>query len=144
MGTTSLIQTILGTLLTVIGIIAAVLMLEVLGRPGRAADPSGKRAVHRLLGRVFLALYVILFVWMLPKAAWYSAGNEPYTARVFAHVFLALALIPLLAIKISIVRRYEAFLLYAPIPGLLIASFTYLVFLLTAGHQVVGMLRSVQ
>ncbi len=142
MGTVGLVQTILAILLLVIGVIACVLMLEVLGRPGRAEDPSGKRAVHRLLGRVFIVLYVIMFLWMLPKAAWHSVQNEPYSSRAFAHVFLALSLVPLLAAKVATVRRYKALMQSTPLMGVLIASLTYLLVVLTAGHEIVGMLGS--
>jgi hypothetical protein len=144
MGTIGLVQTVLGILLLGIGLVACVLMLEVLGRPGRAEDPSGKRAVHRLLGRVFVVLYAVLFVWMLPKAAYYSSQNEPYTIRVFAHVFLALAMVPLLAIKVAIVKRYKALMQSTPWLGILIVSFIYIVVVLTAGHEVVGMLKSIR
>ncbi len=142
MGTVGLVQTVLAILLVVIGVIAGVLMLEVLGRPGRAEDPSGKRAIHRLLGRVFIVLYVIMFLWMLPKAAWHSVENEPYSSRAFAHVFLALSLVPLLVAKVATVRRYKAFMQSAPFMGVVIISVTYLLVALTAGNEIVGMLKS--
>ncbi|MEW6349163.1 MAG: hypothetical protein AB1646_08880 [Thermodesulfobacteriota bacterium] len=142
MGTVGLIQIVLAIVLVAIGVIAAVLMLEVLGRPGRAENPSGKRAIHRLLGWVFIVLYLIMFVWMLPKAAWYSEQNEPYSSRAFAHIFLALSLVPLLVAKVATVRRYKAFMQSAPLMGVLIASLTYLLVALTAGHDMVGMLKS--
>jgi rubredoxin/mono/diheme cytochrome c family protein len=92
-----------------------------LGRPGRAV------LAHRVFGYVFLAIYVLLMVQMVPRL-WTYQIELP--ARTVMHVSLGMAVGVVLLLKIAIVRFFRRL-----DPALVPALGT---FLLVAGVVLIG------
>ena len=110
----------------VIAGINAWLMLESFG--GRTPKTASRRraALHRWLGRTYLAVYVLLLVSMLSMAL----DRDELSAVEAVHGALGLALLPLLFVKILIVRRYPPLQSSLPLLGSLVLVLTFV----TVGH----------
>jgi len=128
-----LTASVLALLFVCTGGAAVLIMLEL---TGRARDNSGKPGlirVHRILGYLFIALFVIMLFFMIRKVAGFQ---EELTARGVVHIILALALIPLLLTKILIVRRLPQLSEKLPLLGLAIFTFSFALTGITAGYYV--------
>ncbi len=101
--------------------INAWLMLESFG--GRTPKTASRRraALHRWLGRTYLAVYVLLLVSMVRMAL----ERDDLSAVEAIHGALGLALLPLLLVKILIVRRYPPLQGSLPLLGSLVLVLTF-------------------
>jgi len=108
---------VLAGLFIVGGAIAVLLMLRVYGKRIETADRKRTILIHRILGWIFAALYAVVMYAMLKKLAQHRQLNGLQAI----HMALGTAILPLLAIKILIVRRYQR--LGRLLPGLGIAVF---------------------
>lgn len=79
------------------------LMLETVGRKKPKFNERRLSLAHRINGYLFLALYLIFLVVMIQKIA---DSNAPLDTKAMIHMTLAVAILPLLLIKILIVRFY--------------------------------------
>ena len=95
----------LGILLILIGVAAALAILEIIGKqdvdPERAAP---FRVTHKVLGYIFFILFLIISVLMFMRLKYWPGEIE---TRVVFHWALAVVVIALLIAKIVINRRYE-------------------------------------
>ncbi len=73
-------------------------------RAAAAASPSPAILAHRIFGYVFLAIYVVLIVQMVPRL-W--AYQIEFPARTVVHLSLGMAVGVMLLLKISIVRFFR-------------------------------------
>ncbi|MSS70911.1 MAG: hypothetical protein EXS64_05420 [Candidatus Latescibacteria bacterium] len=98
------ISSLLGVLMLAFGAIAIGIMLEIQG--GRVTDEARQRRlklIHRICGYCFVAIYLILLGTMVWRIAQFREDLSP---RALVHAGFALAILPLLVIKILILRRY--------------------------------------
>jgi len=112
--------------LVVIGIVNALVILEVLGRKG---GRNSLRATHRWLGFCFVILFTGLFVYMVPRIAFFE--NVPVNFLV--HGFTAIVVFSLLIVKLIIVRRYKLYMGSLPSIGLYLVIGTILIAMSSAG-----------
>jgi len=93
----------LGYLFVIIAAIQVWLMLEVTGRQKPKFNPAKLSLLHRINGYLFVTIYVIMLVIMTRKVI---QSNAPLDAKSIIHWVLAISLLPLLFVKILIVRFY--------------------------------------
>ncbi|MGC8657902.1 MAG: hypothetical protein ACP5U1_02405 [Desulfomonilaceae bacterium] len=117
--------------LALIGVANTVIMAETLGRRG---GPAVLRAVHKWLGRLFMFMFIIFFIYMLPRLA--SFENTPVV--FIAHGFLAMIVFILLFSKFLIVRRYKSYMSSVGLIGLYIMIGILMVVMCSAGVEVLG------
>lgn len=125
------LNTCLAVLFLLTGAGAGAIMLEL---KGQSRDRIGGLALirlHRILGYTFVALFSVMVVLMIRKA---GAYQEEFSVRVIFHVALALALIPLVAVKIFIVRRLRNLSNHLALLGIALFSLAFVLNGLTAGH----------
>jgi mono/diheme cytochrome c family protein len=98
------LSSLLGVLMLLFGATALGIMLELQG--GRVTDEARQRRlrrIHRACGYCFVTIYLVLLTVMI----WRIAGfREDLPPRALLHAGFALAMLPLIAIKILIIRRY--------------------------------------
>ncbi len=93
----------LGYLFVIIAAIQVWLMLEVTGRQKPKFNPEKLSLLHRINGYLFVAIYLVMLVIMTRKVI---QSNAPLDAKSIIHWVLAISLLPLLFVKILIVRFY--------------------------------------
>jgi hypothetical protein len=112
--------------LVIIGIVNTLVILEVLGRKG---GRNSLRVLHRWLGFCFVILFTGLFVYMVPRIAFFE--NIPVNFLV--HGFTAIVVFSLLIVKLIIVRRYKLYMGSLPSIGLYLMIGTILIAMSSAG-----------
>ncbi len=93
----------LGALFVLVAGVQVWLMLEATGRREPKFDPSVLRRLHRVTGYAFVALYLVFLVIMVGKVA---ASNAPLDVKTIIHMTMGISILPLLLVKILIVRFY--------------------------------------
>jgi cytochrome c2 len=125
-----LLKTILASIFLVVAVVAAISMLALMGKTEKKISPKTLRNTHKLAGRVFLLLLLLLL--FLGLRHWIRIGDQASIRAVF-HVVLALGLTIIFLLKVTIVKFYKQFLRFAPVMGLLVFSFAFVVFSISAG-----------
>lgn len=102
-------NTALGIAFWVIGLTNTLLMFKLWGYPYdherlASAAPRSLMLLHRLLGYVFVAIYLVLMVQMVPRL-WAYQVELP--ARTVAHLVMVIAIGAVLVVKILIVRIFR-------------------------------------
>jgi mono/diheme cytochrome c family protein len=105
----ALTNTVLGLAFLFTGIAATFLMYYLWGFPFdheklKSAAPPGLMLLHRALGYVYVAIYVVLMTQMVPRL-WRYQVELP--ARTVVHLTLGMTIGVLLMIKIAIVRFFK-------------------------------------
>ena len=105
----------------VLAAVNAWLMLEAFG--GRTPPSASRRraTLHRWIGRAYVATYVVLLVSMVRMAL----TMQELGAVEAVHAALGLALLPLLLVKILIVRRYPPLQGALPLLGTAVLVLTF-------------------
>ncbi len=93
----------LGFLFVILAAVQVWLMLEVIGREKPRFNEKIMSMIHRWNGRLFLLVYFVLAFVMIRRLA---QSNAPLDTRTIIHAVLALSILPLLFVKILIVRYY--------------------------------------
>ncbi len=127
------IASVLATLFILIGGATVFIMLEM---TGRARDHTGKIGLiraHKILGYLFIALFAVMLLIMIRKVAGFQ---EELTARAVFHIVLALTLIPLIVIKVLVVRRHPQLSTKLPMLGIAIFILSFALTGITAGYYV--------
>lgn len=109
-------------IMIILGLIAVALAFEMLGRAGDAKPRPWIRKLHKVVGYLFMLLFLLIFAGMASRfehAADFSAG-------AYIHAALAIAAFVLLVAKWLIVRRYKKLMpnLFFVGGSLFILSFT--------------------
>ena len=117
--------------MVVLGSGAAWIMLEAFGGRTPKERSRSRARLHRLLGRAFVLIYLVMLVSMTRMAM----GFDELGAVAAVHAGFALLLLPILAIKILIVRRYEPLQRHLPLFG-------SAVFILTVATVGLGLLAT--
>lgn len=124
---------ILAALFIFLGAVTVLIMLEMTGRARDHSEKSLWIRTHKFLGYLFLSLFVIMLFVMIRKL---SGFQEELTARAVIHIVLALLLVPLLIIKILMVRRHARLNSGLPLLGITIVALSFALTGLTAGYYV--------
>lgn len=119
-----------GIVLVVAAAANIALMFEVLGRRGA---PGSFRSAHRCLGRLIVAAFIGFLVYMLPRAAYFTA-IYPHD---IIHAALAFGLLPAMVGKVLVVRRYKSYMGSLPTLGFVMFVALFVLIMLTAGYDVV-------
>jgi len=117
--------------LAIVGIINTIVIVEVLGRRCRA--PEILKSAHRWLGRLFMAIFIAFFIYMLPRIAFFE--NTPVNFLI--HGFLGMTVFILLIIKFCVVRRYKGYMSALPLIGVYIMLGSVLIVMSSAGVEIV-------
>jgi hypothetical protein len=107
------------SLLSIVFVICATgatfIMLELRGDPKVRPINTFLIKLHKILGWIFIAIFSFLFIVMIQKLSGY---NKEVSARISLHIVLAIFLVPLLAVKLIIARRYphlsQSLITYGP------------------------------
>jgi len=126
-----LINALLGLLFTLIGAVTAFIMIHLKGRSKDRIHGKTFVRAHRVLGYVFVVLYVLMVVTMIIRISYYQDELPP---RSIFHVILALSLIPLLAVKLLVARKYNLLTSRLFFLGMTIFLFAFLLNAISAGH----------
>ncbi|MGH7494280.1 MAG: DUF6529 family protein [bacterium] len=103
----------LGLLFVISAAVQVWLMLEVTGRERPRFNEKAMTLMHRWNGRMFLLIYFVLAYVMIQRIA---HSNAPLETRTILHATLALSILPILFVKILIVRYYpQAFSYVLPL-----------------------------
>ncbi|MBL9106540.1 MAG: hypothetical protein JNL82_36790 [Myxococcales bacterium] len=126
----------LGILFLVLGIAAVFLMYYLWGFPfdkktlTSAAPPSLMRT-HRVLGYLYLLLYIVMMSEMVPRM-WAYQVEMP--ARTVAHMMFGMGIGIVLLIKLAILRFYRHLEEWMPVLGTLLLTFTIILSGLSMPH----------
>jgi len=113
-----------------VGALAATVMLEIRARPKERTNARFLVRAHRFFGYLFVSVFAFMLVVMIQKLGSYQDELSP---RVLLHAVLAVSLVPLLVLKIAIVRRYRALYSSLVAVGLVIPMLSFVLTVLTAG-----------
>ena len=113
------------------GLIAVICMLTLMGRAERKISATFLRRLHKGAGAVFAVMFLVISYFCLHYVKMLGEG---LSVRAVFHGVLALALLIVLALKLSIVQFYKQFLRYVPGLGLTVFALAFVVFCTSAGY----------
>lgn len=118
----------LGLLFLVTAFAAVFLMFHLWGYPfdkatRTSAAPPGLMRLHRVLGWVYLILYVVMMYEMVPRLWEYQVELPP---RTVVHLILGITIGVVLLVKISILRFFRHLEEWMPVLGVTLLSCTIL------------------
>lgn len=125
-----LLSTIISLFFLTIGAGAVMLMMARWGRR-ELAHPQLYTRVHRLLGWLFVVIFLVMVIFMLARVEDYW---EETSARVVVHVSLAAAVFILLVLKVLIVRFFKLLSKNLLMIGLGIYVLSFVLVFMTAGY----------
>ena len=104
-----LISAGLGMTFLIVGVAAVFLMYHLWGYPfdkvgKRSAAPPGLMRLHRVLGWVYVIIYIVMMVEMVPRLWSYQVE---FPARTVIHLCLGMTIGIILLVKISILRWFR-------------------------------------
>jgi len=126
----------LGILFLVLGFTTVFLMYHLWGYPFdevkklSSAPPSLMR-LHRILGYMFVLLYIVMMIEMVPRM-WHYQVEWP--ARTVAHMMFGMSIGIVLLIKLSILRFFRHFEEWMPVLGTLLLGLTITLSALSMPH----------
>jgi hypothetical protein len=112
-------------------------MMAAMGRPDKAADAARLRKRHKLFGWAYVVLLAPL---VFLGVGFVKDMGDGMSTRGALHVVLAVTLVAVLLLKVLVVRAFRGFLKSAPALGLTLFALTLVVFLVTAGFVLAGVL----
>ncbi len=134
-----LVKSVLAVVFLGSGLAAAATMLTLMGKSERKLSAVALRRMHKAFGAVFA---VMLFVISYFCLHYVRMGGDDLSARAVLHGILALAVIAVLALKLSVVRFFKEFLRLVPSMGMTVLVLSFLVFFTSAGYFFLGAGRS--
>jgi cytochrome c2 len=126
-----LLKTILALFFIVVSVSAITSMLTMMGKAEKKIAPKTLRKIHKISGRIFLLLLLALL--FLGMKYWVQIGDQASIRAVF-HAVLALGLLIIFLLKVVIVKFFKQFLRFAPVLGILVFCFAFVVFSISAGY----------
>ncbi len=136
--TKPIITTTLAFSLLTIGIIAAVLILTLIGRQNPPRHPNFFRWAHRISGYIFFALYLFISFIMFLKLE----GFNVLPPKATIHAYIGISMFPMIIAKICIARFYKKFYKSLPIYGMIIITAVFLQIPLYAGLYVISAIKN--
>jgi cytochrome c2 len=134
-----LVKSILAVVFLGAGLAAAACMLTLMGKAERRLSAATLRRMHKGFGALFAILLLVISYFCLHYV---RMGGDDLSARAVLHGVLALAVIAVLALKLSIVRFFREFLRFVPSMGMTVLVLSSLVFFTSAGYFFLGAGRS--
>lgn len=125
-----LFKSILALFFLFAALIALLSMLTSMGKTEKKLSPNTLRKIHKISG--FLSFSLLLVISYLCLKYWLKLGNQA-SIRANFHAVLALGLIIIFILKIMIVQFYKQFLRFAPVLGMLVFCFAFVVFSTSSG-----------
>lgn len=118
---------LLGVGFLLLSVVATFTMYQFWGYPydeeaRQSSCPQWKMNIHRVIGLLFVAVYVIFMIEMVPRLWTYQVE---FSARTVAHICVAISIGVLLLVKISILRFFRHFEEWMPVLGTLIMLLTF-------------------
>ena len=113
------------------GLVAMLLMLDLMGRPQRKLNPYLLRRGHKAAGFIFIVLLGILSYLCI---GYVEAVGDRMSHRAVIHSVLALGLIGVLLVKLLIVRFYRGLMRFVPALGITAFVLAFMVFFTSAGY----------
>jgi len=126
-----LLKSILAFIFLASAVTAVLSMHTMMGKTEKKISPKTLKTIHKISGR--LCLILLLPLLYLGMKYWVRIGDQASVRAVF-HAVLALGLIIIFLLKISIVKFFKQFLRFAPALGMLVFSFAFVVFSISAGY----------
>ncbi|NWF51772.1 MAG: cytochrome c [Nitrospirae bacterium] len=115
------IKSLLSILLFILTIFAIFTMFEVFGRLENRFNIERLKKLHRLNGKVYILLYILIAYFCLDFVVKTKAEPSP---RATFHAIFAISVITLLFLKLSFIHIYKKFYNQVKIIGILIALLT--------------------
>ena len=101
---TPLVNSIIALFFLSVGMVATLLMLEVRGNPNKGSEIHKLITSHKILGYIFVTLFMFMIVVMIQKVALY---HEELFPRAIIHIIMGIVLLPMIFLKILIIRRHK-------------------------------------
>lgn len=126
----------LGIMFLIVGIAAVFLMYYLWGFPfdhntNTSAAPPSLMRLHRILGWLFILLYIVMMTEMVPRMWNYQVE---WPARTVAHMCFGMGIGFLLLVKVAILRFFRHLEEWMPVLGTLLLAFTILLSGLSMPH----------
>jgi cytochrome c2 len=112
-----------------------------MGKTEKKIAPKTLRTIHKISGRLFLLLLLALL--FLGMKYWAKIGDQASIRAVF-HAVLALGFTIIFLLKVVIVKYFKQFLRFAPVLGILVFCFAFVVFSISAGFYTIRSLSTEQ
>ncbi len=125
-----LIKSILAVVFLLSAVSAVISMLTIMGKAEKKTSPKTLRKIHKISGILFFILLFVISYFCVRY--WIKAGDQASLRAVF-HGVLSLGLIIIFLLKVAIVKFYKQFLRFAPVLGMLVFCFAFVVFSTSAG-----------
>ncbi len=126
-----MVKSILSILLIFLSIIALFTMFEILGRPEGKYNIEELKKIHRINGKLYFLLYIIISYLCINFIVDTKSELNP---RSTFHTVFAFSILMLFLLKISYLKIYRQFYSQVKILGLLIVIFTFLSFATSGGY----------
>jgi len=126
-----LIKSIMASFFLGLSLSAFFSMMTLMGKSEKKLGAVTLRRIHKTSGFLYFALLLIISAACIRY--WIRAGDQ-ISARALMHSVLALGLIVIFLIKVAIVQFYKQFLRMAPVLGMIVLSFTFVVFGTSGGY----------
>src|SRR4030043_221624 len=126
-----LIKSFLSLVLLLLTLLAMFTMFEVLGRTEKRFNVTTLIRIHRLNGKIYFALYLIIAYFCLDFILQTKGELSP---RATFHGVFALAVVVLLLLKVSFVRIYRQFYGQVKTIGIIISLLTFGMIGTSAGY----------
>jgi cytochrome c2 len=124
-------KSVVAVFFLLLGLVAILCMLTLMGRAERKIGATFLRRLHKIAGALFALMYLVISYFCLHYV---EMAGEGLSTRAVFHGVLAVALLFVLALKISIVQFYRQFLRYAPGLGMTLFGLAFAVFFTSAGY----------
>ncbi len=125
-------KSILSLPLAGLAVFNLIVILEFLGRTEKKFDPKSLRRIHRVVGILFLILFLLISYFCL---TYMRASGQEMSPRVAFHSALAVGALILIFLKLLCVRVYRKYYTMAVPLGLGIVLLTLTTAALSAGYH---------
>jgi uncharacterized membrane protein len=126
------VSAIVSILFIITGFFTVLSMLKVQGNLKAHTSDRLSTGIHRVLGYIFLFIFLIMFVFMVKKVSGFTSEFSP---RVTVHFVSALILIPIFLVKILIARFFKRLYPNLVILGLAIFFLSFTMVGITTGYS---------
>jgi cytochrome c553 len=136
-----LFKSILALFFLITALVALLSMLTSMGKIEKKLNPNSLRKIHKISGFLFFILLLVISYFCIKY--WLKVGDQA-SIRASFHAVLAFGLIIIFILKILIVQFYKQFLRFAPVLGMLVFCFAFVVFSTSAGFYLLKSLCASQ